>query len=162
MTFDELTTGLTNGDFTRLDPQFLGSPSNVQTWIDEGLFADSPDALNEALTCACFNGRVEIAKKLLDIGTDPAGGMATGLNALHWSANRGQTEAVRLLIEHGSPLEAVNSYGGTVLGCAVWSMFYEPQPNHLEIVRILVEAGADTSKIETPTGNEELDSVLVR
>lgn len=160
MTFGELVEGLKNGDFTRLDPQFGGSPSPVESWLNEGAFADHPEARAEALTCACFNGRTEVAKRFLDTGADPAGGIGTGMNALHWSANRGQMEAVHLLIGYGSPLEAVNHYGGTVLGCAVWSLFNETKPNHLEIIKVLVEAGADVTQVKFPTGNAELDRVL--
>lgn len=165
--FQEAAQGLINGDFSRLNPLFAdqsatGQPCAIVRWFESGFFAEEPKALAEALSCACFNGRVDVARYLLDKGVNPADGDGTGMNAFHWAANRGQLETVRLLIERSAPLEAKNMYGGTVLGCAVWSAIYEPKADHAAIVEALLQAGAQIEAAGYPTGNTKIDEVLQR
>jgi len=159
--FSAVIEGLLRGDFSRLDPLF-DDDSPIIAWHREGLFAAAPAALKEAVTCAAFNGRMEVLAYLLDQGVDPAGGDGTGMNALHWAVNRGQFEATRLLVSRGAPLESRNSYGGTVLDCAVWSAINEPRPDHERIIEFLLESGADLSAVELPTGNAQIDAWLQR
>ena|SRR6266571_263179 len=131
VSFPEAVQGLMAGDFSRLAPLFqtpsAGSPCPVIQWFDEGLFANEPKALDEAFTCACFNGCAQVVEHFLARGVNPSGGINTGLNAFHWAANRGQLRAVEILIWNKSPLETQNAYGGTVLGCTVWSAIHEPK-----------------------------------
>jgi hypothetical protein len=100
MQFHEAVRGLLAGDFSRLAPFFEGSPCPIIQWYEAGLFADEPQALEEAFTNACFLGRRDVAEYFLVRGINPSGGIATGLNAFHWAANRGQLEVVELLIRH--------------------------------------------------------------
>lgn len=167
MPFAAAVQGLLAGDFSRLEPLFEGGqgdggPCPIIAWQVSGRFADEPKALAEALTCACFLGREEVAIHLLDHGVDPVSGSGTGLNAFHWAANRGQLAIVRLLIGRHAPLETRNLYGGTVLGGAVWAALHEPRPAHLEIITALLEAGARAEDAEFPTGNGIIDRVLER
>lgn len=157
--------GLRRGDFSRLEPLFVseaGAPARIVEWHRAGRLDDAPDAVAEALSCACFLGHTDVATYFLDRGIDPSAGDATGLNAFHWAANRGQLEAVRLLIRRRAPLETRNSYDGTVLGIAVWSAIHEPKPDHLPVIEELLAAGANVSEAEYPTGREDLDEVLKR
>lgn len=163
--FYEAFRGLLAGDFTRLDCLFSADEDNncpILQWYDSRLFDLEPAALKEAFTCACFNGRIEVVERLLRDGIDPAGGMATGLNAFHWAANRGQLEIVRMLICYHAPMETLNSYGGTVLECAVWSAIHEPKPAHPEIVEALLRAGAQITKRAFPCGDQRIDKILRR
>src|SRR6266496_42870 len=152
ITFPEAVRGLMSGDFSRLAPLFEapsdGSPCAIIRWFEGGLFASEPKVLEEVLTCACFNGCTQVAEFFLAKGANPSGGMNTGLNALHWAANRGQVAAVELLIQHRAPLESQNAYGGSVLDCAVWSAVHEPKPGHLRIIDALLKAGAQVSAAE--------------
>ena len=161
--FDDALKGLRNGDFSRLDPLFhseSGAPSQIINWVEEGRFLGHDQALSEALTCACFNGRVEVAEYLLRRGIAPSGGRATGLDALHWAVNRGQLEAVRLLIQHKVPLESRSMYGATALGTAVWSALQEPRANHLVIIEELLAAGALAQDAGYPTEKAGIDALL--
>jgi len=56
----------------------------------------------------------------------------------------------------------VNMYGGTVLGCAVWSAINEPRVDHIAIIEALLAAGAKIEEADCPTGNERVDDVLRR
>jgi len=164
--FREALRRLKRGDFSALEPLFLAR-SNVATdrpriieWHEAGLFDDEPQALAEALSCACFNGRTGVAGYLLTHGVDPTAGAGTGMDAFHWAANRGNLETVRLLIRHKAPLESRNMYGSTVLGFAVWSAINEPKSDHLEIIQELLIAGARVDEAGYPTGHERIDAML--
>lgn len=159
---------LEEGNFSRLEPLFrnLASSSHASCqiieWYELGYFKNEPKALNEALACACFNGRTKIAKFLMDRGVDVIAGDATGMNGFHWAANRGHLETVELLIERKVPMEVKNMYGGTVLGCTVWSAIHEPRGNQIEVIEALLDAGANINAAEYPTGNTRVDEVLRR
>jgi ankyrin repeat protein len=166
--FRNAVRDLEEGNFSRLEPLFrnLASSSHASCqiieWYDLGYFKNEPKALNEALTCACFNGQAKVAKFLLDRGVDPLGGFGTGMNGFHWAANRGHLETVKLLIERKFPMEIENMYGGTVLGCTVWSAVHEPRANQIEVIEALLSAGAKIEAAEYPTGNARVDGVLRR
>jgi hypothetical protein len=161
--FRDLLRGLGKGDFSRLERWFTGpgTPKIVE-WYRQGRFRDNPSALAEALTCACFLGANPAAEYLLTEGIDPSGGSGTGLNALHWAANRGQLETIRLLIRHGAPLEVQSMYGSAALGTAVWSAIHESRPTHPKIIEELLHAGASLTSVEYPTGHPKVDEILGR
>ena len=155
--------GLRHGDFSRLAPYFVrvwGDKPLVLGLVQHECFAEHLEARTEALTCACFLGAIEVAEYLLAAGVPSEGGMATGLNAVHWATNRGQFTAVELLLRHGVPLESRNAYGGTVLGGTVWAAVHEPRPAHPAIMEALLRAGADVREAAYPTGDTALDALL--
>jgi hypothetical protein len=160
--FENAVRGLIAGDFSRLDPLFEGRPCRIIEWFEADLFAGEPKALDEALTCACFNGRTEVVDYLLAHCVDAPGGANTGLNGFHWAANRGQLNVVLLLINRGAPLEKRSMYDGTVLGTAVWSAINEPRPDHLRIIEALIKAGARVDDVGYPSGSETVDEVFRR
>jgi ankyrin repeat protein len=145
-----------------IHPSPEGDKCRIVDWYENGYFDNEPKALAEAFTCACFLGRTSVADFLLTQGVDPAAGTSTGLSALHWAANRGNIDTVKLLIERKAPLELKNMYGGTVLDCAVWSAINEPRVDHIAIIEALLAAGANIGEAEYPTGNERVDEVLQR
>jgi Ankyrin repeats (3 copies) len=144
----DVLQGLMRGDFSSLEPFFTPDFTPVRErcriikWYEQGAFENEPQALAEALTCACFLGRTGIADFLLTLGVDPSAGTGTGLSGFHWAANRGNLETVKLLIKRKAPLEQQNSYGGTVLGGTLWAAFNEPRADHLRIIEALLAAGA--------------------
>jgi len=160
--------GLRRGDFSRLEPLFegdlgvIGNRPQIIEWYEEGCFNNAPDALAEALTCACFLGRTSVAEYLLMRGVDPSAGAGTGLNALHWAANRGQLETVRLLVARKAPLETRSMYGGTALGTTVWAAIHETKPDHGQIIEELINAGACLDDAGYPTGDDRVDALLKR
>jgi hypothetical protein len=166
-TFREALQKLREGSFTASEPYFveradLGRRCQIVHWHELGLFANEPEALAEALACACFLGKTEVVRLLLDQGVDVAAGNGTGMNGFHWAANRGELETVKLLIERKAPHEIKNMYGGTVLGATVWSAIHEPRPNQLAVIQALLAAGANVNEAGYPTGNREIDEVLRR
>lgn len=166
--FHDALAGLRNGDFSRLAPLFEAPPgsgpgqSQIVQWYEQGRFTEHRQESAEALACACFLGRVGVAEYLLSRGISPTDGMGTGMNAFHWAANRGQLEAVELLLRHRAPLDTRNMYGGTVLGSAVWAALHEPKPDHLLVLEALLQAGARLEEGAYPTGDARVDGVLHR
>ncbi|HXG44545.1 MAG TPA: ankyrin repeat domain-containing protein [Gemmatimonadales bacterium] len=164
--FRDAVQGLLHGDFSRLEPLFApgpgagAAPARIVAWHEQGRFQAEPEALAEALTCACFLGRTEVAERFLEHGVAPPGGAGTGLNALHWAANRGQVEAVRLLLRWKAPLESRNRYGGNALDTAIWSAIHEPRSGQREVIALLLEAGARLDGEAYPTGDQEIDAML--
>jgi Ankyrin repeats (3 copies) len=167
--FREALRVLLEGSFDASAPLFgtgtdlaVDRPRIIE-WYDQGLFRDQPQALAEALSCACFLGRTSVAEYLLDHGVDPTAGDGTGMDAFHWAVNRGKLETVRLLIRRKAPLEVRNMHDTTVLGTAVWSIINESWwPDQLRIIEELLEAGARVEEAGYPTGHEQVDAVLRR
>jgi hypothetical protein len=165
--FRDAVQGLHRGDFSRLEPLFDVQPDRaggprIVAWHEAGRFRDEPQALAEAMTCACFLGRTVVADYFLTHAIDPSGGSGTGMDALHWAANRGQLDAVRLLIGARAPLETRSMYGGTALATAVWSAINEPRPDHPQIIDALLQAGARLDEVDYPTGHAPTDAILRR
>lgn len=163
LSFDDTVARIIHGDFSWTEPLFAASePRHAQIvqWVVEGRFSDRPDALNESLTAACFLGCTGVAELLLDHGADLSAGNGTGMNGFHWAANRGQIDTVRLLIARRLPLELRNAYGGTVLGATVWAAVHEARAGHPTIIEALLQAGADVSGAEYPTGDPQVDAIL--
>jgi ankyrin repeat protein len=115
-------------------------------------------------------GNVEGVKTLLDLGFDIESRtnlvQSRGDTALHLAVWRGRTETVKLLIERGAAIEALNRAGFTPLAMAVTAMteMSEWTPHEsTEIVAELLRAGADTAKVRKfPSGSEETDDLLRR
>jgi len=164
--FMDALEGLKRGDFSKLEPLFGEGEGDdtprIIAWHRQGRFASEPQALAEALTCASFLGRTAVVRYLLQHGVDPSGGSATGMNAIHWAANRGQLEAVKLLVHANVPLETRSMYGGTALGTAVWAAANEPRGAQLEVIEELLRAGAVVDDAEYPSGRKDVDALLLR
>lgn len=162
---DAVRAHLRQGDFSLLAPVFAGDgdgPPPIIRLHRTGCFGGHQGELAEALSCAAFLGAVEATEYLLAVGVPVDGGDATGLNALHWAANRGQVATTALLLRHGAALETRNGYGGTVLGAAVWAACHEPKPGHPAVIVRLLDAGADVREAAYPTGRPALDALLAR
>lgn len=136
---------LSEGNFTALEEDLGGSEAfdrHIVEWHASGNFDSEPEALAEALSCACMLGRAETARYLIEHGVDPYAGMLTWLAGPHWAASSGQLDVIKMLIEKNISLGIENKYGGTVLGQALWSAVNEHKNSHAEIIERLIEAGA--------------------
>jgi hypothetical protein len=117
--------------------------------------------VHTAFRHACYYGRVAVVEDLLDRGVDLAGHSGDGQTGLHYAGMGGQLAVVRLLLTHGSPLEALNQYGGTVLGQTLWSAAHGGDPAvFVPIVEALIAAGAKLHP--GPPVHPDVDAVLTR
>jgi hypothetical protein len=143
--FQYAIAALWRGDFSSLERAIGGSEAfdaQITNWLEAGYFADEPETMAEAFAAACMLGHDGAAASLLDNGVDPYAGMRTGLAGFHYAASSGRLNVIKLLIERKVPTEIKNTYGGTVLGQALWSAIHEHKRDHAAIIEALIDAGA--------------------
>ena len=143
----------------------VGRLDVVKTCFDahgEPLVGITLDVIHTAFRYACFYGRDDIVEYLIGRGVDLAGHDGDGQTGLHYAAMGGRLDIVALLTRHGAPLEAVNQYGGTVLGQALWSAAHGGDTRvFVRIVEALIVAGAKVPEKHPPV-SPEVDEVLAR
>jgi Ankyrin repeats (3 copies) len=144
----------------------VGRLDVVKSFFDErgALEANATRAQMQAgLNWASEYGRSSVIEFLLARGADPGAPDKFGQTAPHWAAVGGQLEAIRILLRHNPPLEAKNTYGGTVLDQAVWSALHDELGiDYVPVVEALLAAGADSRAVGFPTGHARIDEVLGR
>jgi ankyrin repeat protein len=130
-----------------------GELARVREAVDEmlacGLSIDSDlggDIGGTALCRAVWAGDMAIIAHLLDRGADA--NVATEMHwfPLHYAVNGQHVEVVRLLVEHGADLDAIGGPEGsaqTPLHMAIAKPRYPGEPRKIEIVTLLLDAGAD-------------------
>jgi Ankyrin repeats (3 copies) len=96
-----------------------------------------------ALTWAVAFGQSEVVELLLRKGV-AASAADRDASALHFAAAYGRIELIRKLLQHGASLEALNSYGGTVLDGTIWYARNSPikDVDYPAVVRELIDLGA--------------------
>ena len=101
------------------------------------------DIQDSAFLYAGAEGRIEILKMTLAAGADLKSTNRYGGTALIPAAHHGHPEAVRILLATAIDKDHVNKLGWTALLEAV--ILGDGGPTHTEIVRLLVEAGANVN-----------------
>ena len=110
--------------------------------IQEGANVNAKDLIQDTpFLVAGAEGRAELLKLMLAAGADLKDTNRYGGTALIPAAHRGHVEAVKLLIATKIDKDHVNNYGWTALMEAV--VLGDGGPAHTEIVRLLVQAGAN-------------------
>jgi len=118
-----------------------------------------------AFVWACKFARVEAAEFFLDLGVNPAAADGYDMTALHWATANGSMSVIRRLLALGVPLEAENTWGGTVLNSALHFVVHDPVKgaDYPTVIEALLAAGADVSVVDpAPTGNAGVDEVIRR
>jgi len=109
------------------------------------------DDLSRQFLAAVFLADTTRVRSLLGrhphLATAPDG---RGDRPIHHAARNGDTEVVRLLIEHGADVSAQNPRGHTVLYCAGGH-------GHLDTLQLLLNAGADCDAKFTHDGKTLLE-----
>jgi ankyrin repeat protein len=104
------------------------------------------DDLSRQFLAAVFLADAARVRSLLSrsphLATAPDG---RGDQPIHHAARNGDTEVVRLLLEHGADANAVNPRGQTVLYCAGGH-------GHVDALHVLLNAGADCDAQLAPDG----------
>jgi len=131
------------------------------------------------LLLACKAGNVELARRLVELGADVNKGTWWGHLPLHEAARVGNVVIVAFLLKHGAKIDAADTSGTTALGYAAESdrpevamllvrqgadirkhgsgerpLVYFARNGNLEMVKVLVEHGADLNSghSDTPLG----------
>ncbi len=88
-------------------------------------------------------GDANVLETMLTCGFDPNVTDNEGITALHRAAGAGRAEAVRVLIEHGAPVNAPDGmFAGTPLLWASHGWSHSREGGQVEVARILIAAGA--------------------
>ena len=102
----------------------------------------SPGEKADQLAEAARKGDAAVVKKLLDEGVDVNTKFRYNATALSYACDRGHLDVVKLLLDRGADVNVKDSfYGATPLTWAV-SPAMGRKPQHPEIVRLLLQHGA--------------------
>jgi len=116
-------------------------------------------------------GNTDGVRHLLDLGIDVGAlaeygdlyfDVAQNSTALHSAAWRTRPATVKLLIERGAPVNALDGKGRTALVLAVRACVdsYWKERRTPESVEALLKAGASVRGVEFPSGYAEVDELL--
>jgi ankyrin repeat protein len=116
-------------------------------------------------------GNTDGVRQLLDLGIDagavtedgdPYFDVAKNSTALHSAAWRARPATVKLLIERGTPVNALDGKGRTALVLAVRACVdsYWKERRTPQSVEELLKAGASVRGVEFPSGYAEVDELL--
>ena len=97
-------------------------------------------SLHEAL----LNGHPDVVPLLLDRGADAKYWDGFHRNALYYASSRGYADVVRLLVEHGADPNAPSMEGSNK---SVSPLLVALEWGRLEVVRVLLECGANTNDV---------------
>ena len=101
---------------------------------------------------AAEENRVDIARALIDRGTDVDARNDNGDTPLHWATMNNSLDVARLLIEHGAEIDARSSTPGfTPLHIAASN-------NYINLARLLIEHGAITDGIDLRWTDDQEDA----
>lgn len=147
---------LTGGEY---DEEKKRKYSKKVTKMFDAIMTDDADQINQALNYgidinipgpqgytplfqAVFSHRINAVKLLLARGADAAKRNFKGFNPLDAAAFSGCAECAHMLLKHGVNPHLVHPDGYNALHRAIWG----DEPEHTEVVRMLLEAGVSPSK----------------
>lgn len=122
---------------------------------------DPAEIVNEALSWASRNGSVRAVERLHELGADLDADVYRG-TPLTWAASTGQAGAVQRLLALGADPDRRRTFGGPRHGVGVTALHLAAQGGKLEVIKVLLDAGADPTITDelygsTPAGWAEHD-----
>jgi ankyrin repeat protein len=134
--------GLGRLDLVRGFLNETGTANTLATPL-QGIPQGSEAQVESAFLYACTYGHIDVAEFLLNSGIDPNAQDKDGQSSLHCAVLGGQPDMIKWLLEHNTPLEVRNLFGGTVLGQAFWCVSNgNPAIDYVPIIATLLDAGA--------------------
>jgi len=152
-------------DYALTVASMMGQVDTVAYLLEQDIDINSKCSAEEgtALHEASIMGQAEVVELLLKQSADVSSQDHQGFTPLHWAAWHQQHDIMDILIQHGAPLEILNSYGGTVLDSAVYGFTHSHYAvdDPLPTLQKLIDAGADVAKvIPYPVGHDAIDNLL--
>ena len=127
--------------------------------------AEGKAHIESAFVWACKFARADVAEFFLDVGVNPVAVDGYDMTALHWACANGLIPVIKRLIALGAPLEAENTWGGTVLNSTLHFVVNDSVKgvDYAAVIELLLAAGADVGVVDPePTGNARVDEVIRR
>ena len=115
--------------------------------------AHARNGVTPLMVAASVHGNVATVRYLLEKGADAKATRASGGDALQTAALKSEVEAVRLLLAKGADAHRADNAGSTALMSAFLNVA-EP-----EMVRLLLDAGADVNAFNTDAGRRPVGPV---
>jgi Ankyrin repeats (3 copies)/Ankyrin repeat len=141
----------------------IGRIDLVEEWVAKDgtlLPGATPKQWSDGFLFACQFGRDAVVELLIRLGVDLAAQDGHGQTGLHQAVIGGHLETVKLLLKHKPPIEAVNAYGGTLLGQALWSAGHGGDAEvYISVLEVLTAAGAKLPERHVPV-NDRVDAWL--
>ena len=130
----------------------VGRINKVRELCDAGVDVNAVHPIfgHTAIMLACFHGRLEIARLLIDKGGDVNAHGYNGSTALSKACVKGHLEVVRLLLDKGANVNATQTNDGQT------ALMWASRHGHLEVVRLLIDKGADRN-MKLPDGRTAAD-----
>jgi ankyrin repeat protein len=99
----------------------LGRLELIKSFFD--VSSATKEDIDSAFTLPCLYGWTTVVEFLAERGADLRADENTGQTGLHCAVIGGHADLIKVLLERNAPLEALNVFGGTVLGQALWCVF---------------------------------------
>ncbi len=133
-----------------------GVPLLAPPWLRRPLPPEPKAHIEYTFVWACKFARADVAGWLLTMDPDPAATDGYEMTALHWAGANGMTATIGELLRRHAPLEAENTWGGTVLNSTLHFAVYQPVAgvNYAAVIDTLLSAGADVTVVDYPTGRD--------
>jgi ankyrin repeat protein len=117
---------------------------------------DPQEILDEALVWAAKSDRIQVLATLVARGANVNGDPYRG-TPLIWAASKPRLAAATWLLDQGAEVNRRATFGGPTHGEGVTALHLAAQSDHVEMVRLLLERGADPTIDDalyhsTPTG----------
>ncbi len=154
-----------------LDPETsaaVGRLDVLQNYFDES-GAPRPEAnskqIESGFLYACGNGKLEVARFLLDRGVDPAARNEDGQTALHWASWGAEIDVIKLLLERGAPIHAKDfRFHAIPLDMALWTWGNadneEVREPFYQAIALLARAGAKLDREHWRDPEKESSAML--
>jgi hypothetical protein len=143
----------------------LGRLDAVRSYFDqEGKLkpAATRKQLESGFLYACRYGHTKVVEFLLEKGVDPASHGSDDQTGLHCAVIGGHLDTINVLLQHNPQLERKNTYGGTVLGQALWSAAHGgDSEQYVAIIKALIAAGTEVPARHVQV-NTDIDAWLAR
>lgn len=127
------------------------NPTAVAKALADGADPDSAASrfTETVLSEAASTGRLEIVRLLVDAGASLRARRPQYQSPLRSAVSNGHLDVIRLLVDRGA-LEVEGADRGSLLATAIAATRHRPQAAALEVLRYLLELGADAAPGEEP------------
>ena len=138
----------------KLDPNFAAASPTKESWVSVSTLQDDPSTRHTGEKTLVDYVKEEDREQVTNILGSPDGKKIInevdedGLGLIHWAADRGSVDILKVLIEGGADVDLQDCEGQTAL-------HYASSCGHLDSVRVLLESGARRDVLDNDGSSPE-------